>query len=131
MTLSFRAFGRWPRVRCAMDELPGLAGRLQHCATVDHSRPRGWSLRAGQTLWVAELDGRHAGLCWEWGEVRPGVVALADPMRLRSNIELVDAQGQVVDEGLRVLHLNSLVYRLDWQAAIPGRGLAVGERMAA
>lgn len=131
MTLSFRAFGRWPRVRCAIDDLPMLARRLRHRATLDHPRPRGWELRAGQTLWVTELDGRQAGLCWEWGEVRPGVVALADPMQLRSNVELVDAQGRPLDASLCVLHLNSVVYGLDWQSAIPGRGLAVGERMAA
>ena len=126
-----RAVEQWPRVCCPVERVAALAHRMRHQRSAEHPGPSGWRLRRGRTLWAAEVDGHWAGLDWEWGEVQPGVVALADPMRLCSNIEWVDAHGQPLQECRRVLLLNGLVYRLDWQAAISWPEMTDAERMAA
>lgn len=74
--------------------------------------------RQGQTLWAAGFRGRPLGLAWDWAEVRKGVVALCDPMSVLSNLQLVDDEGHLLDEADRIVHLNSAVHDLDWQAQI-------------
>ena len=120
----------WPRVRCPTERVAALARRMRHQRSAAHPRPSGGRLRQGETRWAARLDGQWAGLDWEWGEVRPGVVALADPMHLRSNIEWVDASGVPLDGSRGLLHLNELVYRLDWQWAVSCPEERDGEPMA-
>ena len=77
--------------------------------------------RQGQALWAATHQGQPLGLAWDWAEIREDVVALCDPMNVLSNVTLVDTKGEQVDGAERILHLNSAIHELDWQAHVTGR----------
>ena len=66
-------------------------------------------------MWAYELDGARAGLAWDWFELRPRVVALADPMNVLSNLEFVDAEGRPLSRGQRLVELNNIIASLPWQ----------------
>jgi hypothetical protein len=77
--------------------------------------PRPGVPRSGHTIWVGALDGHQVGVCWDWSELRPNVITLTDPMKLLSNIRLVDGDGFCLDQSSMALYLNTLVNELDWQ----------------
>lgn len=83
--------------------------------------------RMGQILWGLELNEgpapRMLGICWEWREVIPNVVALSDPMGVQSNVLLNDERGAPVHRSALVLHLNAAVSRFRWQQDLVGRPL--------
>ncbi len=72
--------------------------------------------RRGQAVWAADHQGLPLGLAWEWAQVRGDVVALSDPMNVLSNVRLVSAEGTPIGESERMVHLNSAIHQLDWQA---------------
>jgi len=74
--------------------------------------------RQGQTLWAATHQGLPLGLAWDWAEVRDESVALSDPMNVLSNVRLVDDDGLPLAGSQRLVHLNSAVHELDWQAHV-------------
>jgi hypothetical protein len=76
--------------------------------------------RQGQALWAARHQGQLLGLAWDWAEVCDHVVALRDPMGVLSNVSLVDEQGELLDEGARIVCLNSAIHELDWQCHVRG-----------
>lgn len=88
---------------------------LETSVTPGEVRP---GCKQGMTLWACETPRGPAGLGWEWIEVRPRVLALADPMHMISNLRLVDDEGVPIPESKRVLVLNSLVHALPWQAIV-------------
>ncbi|MDL2336770.1 MAG: hypothetical protein QFE16_02920 [Pseudomonadota bacterium] len=81
----------------------------------------------GQTLWARTGDEATAGVAWDWIQLHQGVVALADPMGLVTNLMLLDAQGDPIPTLQAALHLNEIVHALPWQTEVE-RALA---RMAA
>lgn len=87
--------------------------------------------RQGQALWAADHGGLPVGLAWEWSEVRDDVVALCDPMNVLSNVRLVDGAGQVLPASERMVHLNSAVHALGWQAHAIGPRAGWLQAMAA
>lgn len=87
--------------------------------------------RQGQAVWAAVHDGLPLGLAWEWAEVREDVVALCDPMHVMSNVRLVDDAGQPLPACERIVHLNSAVHALDWQAHAVGAHAGWAQAMAA
>jgi len=87
--------------------------------------------RHGQALWAATHHGDPLGLAWDWAEVREDVVALCDPMNVLSNVSLVDEEGELLDDAARIVHLNSAVHELDWQAHVTGRQSECGQALAA
>ncbi len=44
---------------------------------------------AGQTIWAGSADEGEAGMAWDWVLITRGVVAMADPMSVISNLRLV------------------------------------------
>jgi hypothetical protein len=73
---------------------------------------------SGQTSWVAKLDGGHAALAWDWVLLRPGVLAIGDPMTILTNIVFVDHDGVEVAAETVPARLNTLVHHLPWQAHV-------------
>ncbi|HEX2010170.1 MAG TPA: hypothetical protein VJN44_04455 [Roseateles sp.] len=70
----------------------------------------------GQTLWTGESEnGAAAGVAWDWIRLPEGVVALADPMALVTNLQFVSAEGEVLAPMQSVLQLNGIVHTLPWQ----------------
>ncbi|MEO5735349.1 MAG: hypothetical protein ABIN96_01350 [Rubrivivax sp.] len=72
-------------------------------------------MKHGLSLWGCELDGTLVGMAWDWAEVRPSVVALSDPMKILSNIILLDDDRCCMEEARRLLYFNTAVFRLPWQ----------------
>ena len=75
--------------------------------------------RCGQTVWgITSVDGAPdapAGVAWDWIEITDGVVAMADPMALVTNLRLIGSHGEVLTAPEAALHLNELVHTLPWQ----------------
>jgi hypothetical protein len=72
----------------------------------------------GQTIWGLPSANLTAGVAWDWVEVQEGVVAMADPMALVTNLQLTDARGDVLPSTQAALHLNGIVHALPWQSEV-------------
>ena len=70
---------------------------------------------AGQTVWGEHLADGEAGLAWDWIAVAHGVVAMADPMGVVTNLRLVGDHGEVLTAQEAALHISRLVRALPWQ----------------
>ncbi len=73
---------------------------------------------AGQTVWAAKGASGEAGMAWDWIQIARGVVAIADPMSLVTNVRLVGEGGQVMTAQQAALFLNVLVRTLPWQQEV-------------
>jgi hypothetical protein len=60
-------------------------------------------------------EGDPAALAWDWIEIASGVVAMVDPMRVSTNMRIVNMHGDVLDSSEAALHFNQFVRRLPWQ----------------
>lgn len=74
--------------------------------------------RSGQTIWGDPDGDRAAGLAWDWIELAQGVVAMADPMALVTNVRLIRPGGKVMSPVEAAPHLNELVRALPWQSEV-------------
>lgn len=101
--------------------LPPETGPLPHFNLVGTQvRDDGSStgFRAGDTVWVAEDAQGQAGLAWEWIEVQPGVVMLADPNSIITNLQIVDSHNGPVSGLAKTIAVNRLVHALPWQQSV-------------
>ena len=73
---------------------------------------------AGQTVWAAHAADGELGMAWDWIQIARGVVAIADPMSLVTNLRLVGAEGSVLTAQQSALVLNELVRALPWQSEV-------------
>ncbi len=73
---------------------------------------------AGQTIWAAHAADGEAGLAWDWVQIGRGVVAIADPMSVISNVRLIGEQGEVLTATEAARFLNELVRTLPWQQEV-------------
>ncbi len=73
---------------------------------------------SGQTLWGEPSAPRAAGVAWDWVEVQEGVVAMADPLGVVTNLKLLNARGEVLSDFQIAVHLNGLVHALPWQTEV-------------
>jgi hypothetical protein len=78
---------------------------------------------AGQTIWGGRSDDGEAGVAWDWVQIARGVVALADPMSVVTNLRLVGIEGEELTVLESALYLNELVHELPWQNEV-ARALA-------
>ena len=74
--------------------------------------------RSGQTLWGDASPGRSAGVAWDWVQIQKGVVAIADPLGLITNLKLLDPAGEALSAPQVALHLNGIVHALPWQSEV-------------
>ena len=80
-------------------------------------------LCSGQEVWATH-DEEPIQIAWEWTEIQPDVVALFDPMNILCNVALVDGHGHALARSRRMLHLNNVVYQLNWRPALAQRSMA-------
>lgn len=73
---------------------------------------------SGQTLWAGVFRNGEAGMAWDWVHLQRGVVAMADPMCVVTNLRLLGSQGEVLTAFQAALHLNELVHNLPWQSEV-------------
>ncbi len=78
---------------------------------------------AGQTIWAGILCGGEAGMAWDWVEIADGIVAMADPMSVVTNLRIVGDEGEVLTAQEAARFLNGIVHALPWQDEV-GRALA-------
>lgn len=106
----------WPPVLWQAAKPP--RGQFRHLGT-RVGFPGDQMLRtAGQTLWGGSLDDGAAGLAWDWVQISRGVVALADPMSVVTNLRLVGGEGEVLTALEAACYLNALVRDLPWQSEV-------------
>ena len=75
-------------------------------------------LRSGQQVWATQGSDEPIQIAWEWTEIQPDVVALFDPMNILCNVALIDGRGCELARSRRMLHLNNIVFQLDWRDAL-------------
>lgn len=92
--------------------------QMRHLGTHVTHGPGACHLPAGQTMWVADDDAGELGLAWDWVQIGAGVVAMADPLAVVSNLRLVDDGGEVLDPVTTARHFNGIVHALPWQAEV-------------
>jgi hypothetical protein len=73
---------------------------------------------SGQTVWGRASDEGAAGVAWDWVQLQEGVVAMADPMGLITNLRIVDEHGDALPALSASLHLNEIVHALPWQTEV-------------
>lgn len=106
----------WPSLVCRALQTPDW--RLTHLSTRVISSGEDNQPCSGQTLWGSDLEAGAAAVAWDWVGLCPGVVALADPLGLVTNLHLVDDQGDPLPSLQAALHLNQLVRTLPWQSEV-------------
>jgi len=70
---------------------------------------------AGQTMWGGSSADGEAGVAWDWIQISHGVVAMADPMSVVTNLRLVGQEGEVLTALQAACYLNEIVHQLPWQ----------------
>jgi len=69
----------------------------------------------GQTMWGGSSADGEAGVAWDWIQITHGVVAIADPMSVITNLRLVGDEGEVLTAWQAARFLNEIVHALPWQ----------------
>lgn len=116
------ALRAWPLVLWQVDQDFPL--QLEHLGTQITAASSSSFRALGQTLWARPTAQGHIGLAWDWVALDHGVVAMADPLAVVTNVRLVDADGDDLPALALMQHVNTLVNRLPWQREV-GRVLAV------
>ncbi|HEV8691878.1 MAG TPA: hypothetical protein VGQ91_16365 [Ideonella sp.] len=74
--------------------------------------------RHGHVIWGSLLGASPMAMCWEWAEVKLGVVAIFNPMNVLSNVRLLSEDGRPFSYGQMVLVFNAVVHEVDWQSGV-------------
>jgi hypothetical protein len=112
----------WPPILWQVHAASRL--RLRHCGTRVMAMGDLPGAVAGQTLWAgpglddAHGDATEAGMAWDWVQVADGVLAMADPMSVVTNLRLVSDSGEVLTAHAAAMYLNEMVRLLPWQHAV-------------
>ena len=120
MSILTSTVSKWDPFEASLLEWRRLCKRMKYLDSsrgIDFDRDR---THLGEVLWGIEMKegagaGRMIGVCWEWREVIPNVLALSNPLGIRSNVLLKDERGEVVAQSKLILHLNAAVNRFAWQ----------------
>jgi hypothetical protein len=103
----------WPPLLWQASLAPQL--HLTHLGTRVLSLGDDASLCSGQTLWGEERETQSAGVAWDWVQLQRGVVAMADPLGLVTNLKLLDDEGEALTHFEVAVRLHQLVHALPWQ----------------
>ena len=103
----------WPTLLWQVENLPPL--QLRHLDTRITNPGDQVSRQAGQTVWAAAANAGQLGMAWDWIQLSRGVVAMADPLSVITNLRLVDSDGAVLSPIESLRHLNEIVHTLAWQ----------------
>jgi len=92
--------------------------RMQHLGTQVTNPGDAMFRTFGQTLWAWHGDEGEVGLAWDWVQIARGVVAVADPMAIVTNLRLVGEEGETLDAVQSARHINTVVHALPWQSEV-------------
>ncbi len=99
----------WPKVAWAPADDDEALGTWEHVRSTLVGRDSDGLLR-GESTWVSRVDGAAVGAGWEWVEWRRGVVVLADPMAIVSNLD-----APCTGHAARALLLVRLAHNIGWE----------------
>jgi hypothetical protein len=103
----------WPPLLWQAGQRGGL--QFHHLGTrVTMSGDRSFGV-AGQTMWGGHSAAGTAGVAWDWIQISNGIVAMADPMSVVTNLRLVGDEGEVLTAQEAARFLNEIVHQLPWQ----------------
>ena len=69
---------------------------MQHLGTQVTSAGDSHCRSVGQTIWAWHGNGGDVGMAWDWVQLTCGVVPMADPMAVVTNLRLVGEEGEVL-----------------------------------
>ena len=111
----------WPPVLWQAARASGL--RFHHLGTrITYFGDRRSGV-SGQTMWGGSASDGEAGMAWDWVQISQGVVAMADPLSVVTNLRLVGDGGEVLTAFQAARFLNEIVHALPWQCEV-ARALA-------
>ena len=112
----------WEPFEASLLEWRRLCKRMQFLDSRQEVDTDSEHTHLGEVLWGVEIksgsNNRMLGVCWEWREVIPNVVALSNPLGIQSNVRLKDEAGELVTPAKLVLHLNAAVSGFRWQGRL-------------
>jgi Domain of unknown function (DUF4902) len=73
---------------------------------------------AGTSMWEVSLAAQTAWLSWDWLALDSGVIALANPIDVRSNAILLDGDDQLLPLHASAAILASIVHDLPWREEV-------------
>jgi hypothetical protein len=73
---------------------------------------------AGTSTWEVALSMQSAWLAWDWWVLDSGLIALANPLEVRSNAILLGDDGQLLTIQESAVILVSLVHGLPWRQEV-------------
>ena len=117
----------WPALLWQVDNLRPLP--MRHLGTRVTNPGDQVSRTSGQTIWAALAASGQAGMAWDWIQLAGGVVAMADPLSVVTNLRLVNSDGRALSSLESLRHLNEVVRRLSWQGEVE-RVLAINAQAA-
>lgn len=103
----------WPPLLWQVSRADSLP--LEHLGTQVTRPGGGGQPTIGQTMWACRQDEHHAGMAWDWIQLAHGIVAMADPMSVITNLTLLGPEGELLTELESARHLNGIVHNLPWQ----------------
>ncbi len=106
----------WPAVLCQAHTSIGFGFR--HLSTCVVYTKGGVELPQGQTFWAVQAPKGDAGMAWDWVQIAQGVIAIADPFSLVSNLRFVGERGELLSTTESARILNALVHELPWQKEV-------------
>jgi hypothetical protein len=106
----------WPPLLWQADDPSNL--RFDHVDTQLFAASDRAAPLSGQTFWAGPVADGEAGVAWDWVQLTRGVVAMADPMCVVSNLRLIGPQGEVLTAWQSARHLSQIVYGLPWQGVV-------------
>jgi hypothetical protein len=95
-----------------------IPSRLRHLGTQITRSGTAPGTTLGQTLWAWHGQDGDLGMAWDWVQLTPGLVAMADPMAVVSNLRLIDDGGDLLTALASARHFNAIVHTLPWQGEV-------------
>lgn len=106
----------WPPLLWQVGSPAGV--HFHHLDTLVTFAGRGTEPASGQTVWAGQSDAGEAGMAWDWVQIAHGVVAIADPMSVVTNVRLIGSEGDVLTAHAAARFLNEFVRSLPWQSEV-------------
>jgi hypothetical protein len=110
--------GQWRPIAARLTEWNRAVPAFRHLHTVPSPDSDDDVLQHGHVIWGTLNGPMPMALCWEWAEVRLGVVVIFNPMNVLSNVRLLSEDGQPFSHGQTVLAFNSFVHEVNWQRGL-------------
>jgi Domain of unknown function (DUF4902) len=104
-----------PQVEWPTCHVPPTRFRHLHTTVDEPELPR--AREVGYTTWQSIEAGPMVRLGWDWALIDDGIVVLADPLGINSNLCFLQEQ-EPLHASRVAAHLNAIVHALPWQATI-------------